>query len=309
MAHNPKYEGIIIIGTPRSGTTLLRRILNAHPNIACPGETNLFSACARFLHSESIAEGVEIGVLPGLGYAGFNENEVLQRLREFAFSFHREHAHQQGKSRWAEKTAFDSFYLEAIERFCGDHAYFICVQRHGLDVACSLQELCDKNGGYLSELHEYIKRYPRPLEAFGHVWVDLTEAIRQFAQRHPKNALVIRYEDLTADSAATMQTIAEFIGEEWQPQWLERAIQKPDNLGLGDWKTYSKSQIDTASVERWRNLSRATISMLGKICNPTLKACGYPLVEVIEERSSEEARRRYELGLMINAMRVSKKQP
>jgi len=305
MAPNSKYEGIVIIGTPRSGTTLLRRMINAHPNIACPGETNLFSACARFLHSESIAENVDIGVLSGLGYAGFSEDNILQNLREFAFDFHREYARKQGKPRWAEKTAFDSFYLDAIERLCGDQSYFLCVQRHGLDVACSLQELCDKNGGYLSELHQYIKRYPRPLEAFSHVWVDLTEAIHHFVKRHPKNALLIRYEDLTAEPLATMQSIAEFIGEDWAPQWLDTALQKRDNLGLGDWKTYSKSQVDTASVGRWQHLSKATISMLGKICNPTLKTCGYPLVDIIDEHSSEEARRRYELGLMINAMRTS----
>jgi hypothetical protein len=62
MSANPRHEGILLLGSPRSGTTLLRRLVDAHPNIACPGETNVFSSCGRFLRSERIAEGVRIGV-------------------------------------------------------------------------------------------------------------------------------------------------------------------------------------------------------------------------------------------------------
>src|SRR5262249_42673199 len=112
MAKRPAHDGIIVMGAPRSGTTLLRRILDAHPDIACPGETNLLAACARFLHSETIAEGVDIGVLAGLEFAGFAEDAVLEALREFAFGFHREYAKRQGKPRWACKTAFDVFYWD-----------------------------------------------------------------------------------------------------------------------------------------------------------------------------------------------------
>jgi len=297
MADAAAFDGIIVMGAPRSGTTLVRRILDAHPDIACPGETNLFAACARFLHSETIAEGVDVGVLSGLEFAGFDEASVLRALRELAFGFHREYAKRQGKSRWASKTAFDAFYWDAIERLCGEHAYFVCVQRHGLDVACSLKELCDTNGVYLGELHDYIKRYPRPLEAFCHAWVDVNRSMRGFLERHPRNAMLLKYEDLTSDPESATKAVASFVGVDWSPEWIAGAMQASGGVGLGDWKTYGKDTIDREGVGRWRALSEYTVSRMGRICNPMLEASGYPPVEVKEERSTAEARRRYELGL------------
>ena len=299
-------EGLIILGAPRSGTTLLRRLVDAHPNIACPGETNVFTACGRFLRSERIAAGVRVGVLDGLSYAGFTQEDVLARLRELAFSFHREYAQRQGKPRWASKTAFDAFYLDELEALCGAQVHFICIQRHGLDVACSLQELCDKNGGYLHELHDYVIRYPMILEAFAHAWVDRAQAIHAFAHRHPENSLLVRYEDLTGDTDATMTRIMSFVGEEWDAALTEHALEKRSDLGLGDWKTYARTAIDWSSVGRWKKLARDTVSQLGAICNPTLSLCGYEPIALDPEGDADAARRRYEVGLLLQGL---KRQP
>lgn len=291
-------DGMIVLGLPRSGTTLLRRLLDAHPNIACPGETHLLNAVARFLHKDELIEGASMGVLQGLSFAGFDEVEVLERLREFAFSFSRAQAHRQGKSRWAEKTALDVFYLDEIEQVFSGHVYQICVFRHGLDVACSNMELAEKNGGYIDEFHEYIKRHKRPLLAFCHAWVDLTNQLMEFADRHMETTTVYRYEDLVAEPEATLRALIEFVGEPWDYDILRRAMTESDNLGFGDWKTYSKQKIESSSVSRWKNLSPAMISRAGEIINPTLEKLGYEPLPVEADRGLEEVRRRYELGLM-----------
>ena len=44
---------------------------------ACPGETHLLGACARFLHEDKGAEGLSVGVLAGLRFAGFDTDDVL----------------------------------------------------------------------------------------------------------------------------------------------------------------------------------------------------------------------------------------
>ena len=300
MTTNP-LDGIIVLGVPRSGTTLLRRILDAHPNIACPGETHLLNAVARFLHSDDLIEGAQMGVLDGLSFAGFPEEEVLDQLREFVFSFQRTHARRQGKARWAEKTALDTFYLKEIEQVFSEHAYFICVFRHGLDVACSNLELAEKNGGYIDEFHDYIKQDKRPLIALCQAWVDLTTKLMEFADRHSENTTVYRYEDLVQAPEETMREVIEFVGETWDPEILQHAMSSGKNVGFGDWKTYAKKKIEQSSVNRWSSLSPAMVSCAGNVINPTLIQLGYDPLPIEEDRDSEEARRRYELGLLSQA--------
>ncbi len=309
MRTGKNAEGILVLGAPRSGTTLLRRLLDAHPRIACPPETNVFAACGRFLRSEKTADGVGIGVLEGLEYAGFPRDEVLARLREFAFSFHREYAKRRGKPRWAAKTAFDAFYLREIEALCGDRCAFLCIQRHGLDVACSIEELCEKNGGYLQELHSYVVRYPAVLEAFAHAWADLAGAIQAFATRHAANAFLIRYEDLVAEPDTTMARVMDFLGESWDPRLTHEALSTRESIGLGDWKTYGRSAVDASSVGRWKKLPTHAIAHLAEICNPVLELCGYEPVRVAVEEAPETARRRYQLGLMLQRLKGETRTP
>jgi protein-tyrosine sulfotransferase len=295
------YEGIIILGTPRSGTTLLRRLLDAHPAIACPAETCLFSACARFLHSEQVSNGLDFGVLTGLAFAGFQSDDVRERLREFAFAFKREHARRENKKRWAEKTAVDTFHIEKIEDLCGNKVQFICLVRHGLDVACSINDLSVRGYTYLSEIHEYVKRYPRPMEAFAHAWVDVNRSMLDFIERHPDNTLLLRYEDLVSRPAEIMQQVFDYLGEEWSDELLHTALARKENAGLGDWKTYYSTDIRCDSVDRWKSLPVSIASTLGQICNPLLETCGYDPVKIKQADTAAAARRRYQFSLLLGS--------
>lgn len=294
----PEFDGIIVLGFPRSGTTLLRRLLDAHPNIACPGETHLLNAVARFVHSDELIDGARMGVLDGLSFAGFPEHEVLERLREFAFSFARAQANRQGKSRWAEKTAIDVFHLDEIERVFAGHVYQVSVFRHGLDVACSNLELVEKNGCYLDELHEYVKLHKCPLLAFCHAWVDATAKLMEFSDRHAQHTVVYRYEDLVAEPEETLRQVIEFVGEHWDEKILAAAMESTSNVGFGDWKTYAKTKIERTSVRRWTHLSQRMIQGAAEILNPTLKQLGYEPLEGSDDRNAEETRRRYEVGVL-----------
>lgn len=297
-------QGILVLGAPRSGTTLLRRLLDAHPNIACPGETYLFGAAARFLRSDPTLGGLSMDVVSGLGFLGFDKARVLARLRDLVYGFHAEHAQRVGKPRWASKSATDAFYLDAIERLCGDSITYLCLVRHGLDVVTSLQDLTNENGAYLAELHGYIRDCPRPLEAFAKAWVDATQGLQSLVERRPGAALLVRYEDLVADADAEMARILKFLGEAATPDLVAKALGSHDSIGIGDWRTYRTTKIERASVERWRALPRPVIDSLAGIVNPTLVALGYDAIAVGVAENDADARRRYELGLLIGAARA-----
>lgn len=299
------HRGIVVLGMPRSGTTLLRRILDSHRAICAPGETFLLRATSRFLESEEIAFGIDYGVLGGLKPLGFAADDILGRLRALAFQFYDELARRAGKRRWAAKTAVDSFYVDAIERLCAGHVQFVCVVRHGLDVACSLKEFSDELQGYIAELRPYLQRHPRPLEAFAHAWVDVTKALTGLAERQAGDAIAIRYEDLVEDPDGTLARLFEFLGEDLDPDLPRRAFGNREVTGLGDWKTYATHEFKGESIGRWRSLPADMTARLAAIVNPTLADCGYDVVQEERKLSNDDAMRLYELAMMFKTARGS----
>lgn len=300
MSTGNETRGIIVLGAPRSGTTLVRRLINAHSNIASPGETCLFTACARFLHNEVVADGVEFGVLSGLAFAGVDEATVLDRLRNFAFETLRDIADSQGKKRWAEKTAVDIFHLPNIERLLGDSVQYVFVVRHGLDVACSMEEFSNRGFTYLAELHDFVKSHPRPLEAFAHAWVEACRAMQAFRADDPKRAYVIRYEELISDTESQLRSLFDFLGENVEDGIIDAAMQRPKSAGFGDWKSFSRKGIDGSSVQRWKSLPPNTLRRLADICNPTLDELGYEPVKTRAGDNQAAARRKYEFSLLLD---------
>ena len=296
-------RGIVILGHPRSGTTLLRRLLDGHSRIACPPETHLLSACARFLEAERTADGVDMGVLAGLNFAGFDDAEVLAKLRDFAFAFLADFARRQNKPRWAEKTAFDAFHIEAIERLCGDRVLYLGIVRHGLDVAISCKDFCDATGLYPKPLHDYIRLYAQPIEAFAHSWSEVNERLFAFAERHVESCLVCRYEDLVEDPQGTLADLLEFLGESFEPAMLERGLGNLDQLGFSDHKSYQAREVHKASTARWQSLPEPQVQHLAPLLNPLLEKCGYDRLESGAEITTEDARRRYAMSLMVHATR------
>jgi amino acid adenylation domain-containing protein len=296
--------GIVILGHPRSGTTLLRRLLDGHSRIACPPETHVLSACARFLHSEQTAHGVDMSVLSGLNFAGIPDELTLSRLREFAFSFLQQYAASQQKPRWAEKTAFDAFHIERIAQLCTEHTQFVCVVRHPLDVAISTKEFCDAMGMYPNVLHEYIKQYPQPIEAFAQSWLDVTRQFDTLRKGNPDTCMILRYEDLVASPDATLRNLLAFLGEDYEPRMVDRGLADSRQLGFGDHKSYSSTEIHRASIERWRTLPDFQVSSLAPQLNPVLAQFDYPPLCTLAKVDVADSRQRYLRNLDILSRRT-----
>jgi len=98
---------IFIVGCPRSGTTLLRLILDSHPSISAGPES-------RFLWG---IRAIEERNWPTLAGFGLDRAEWHDNVRSLFEAFHLRYAEHQGKIRWADKSPDYALMLDT-STFC-----------------------------------------------------------------------------------------------------------------------------------------------------------------------------------------------
>ena len=202
-----------ILSSVRSGSTLLRVLLNSHPLIHSPHELHL-----RHINVELDAEYAE----KALGEIGLDE----ERLRFLLWDrvLHRELS-ASGKQLLVNKTPNDVFIADAIMR-CWPDARFIFLLRHPLATARSRMEARKDKDTEARNL-EMVLRYANALE----------DARRRY------DGLTVRYEDLTADPERITREVCAFLGVPWEPRMLDYGEHDHGRFraGLGDWSDKIKS--------------------------------------------------------------------
>jgi hypothetical protein len=178
--------------------------------------------------------------------------------------------------------------------------------RHPLDVACSVRELSDKMEMYLPELHRYVVRHLSPMEAIANAWFEANTRMQLFLAEHPRDCLLVRYEDLTADPHGEVERLFAFLDEPGDVQALLKQVsERVDGVGLGDWKTYEEKTIARKSVGRHAALDPVVVNRLGAIVNPIMAALGYDPIELRPLPTGAAARRQYQLRRMAAALATS----
>lgn len=298
-----KNQPIFIIGCPRSGTTLLRRLFDAHSQISCPGESFVLRGAARFLASERVAEGIDYGPLGALSSLGFGRDEITDRLGRMVLSFHEDIAKAEDKPRAALKTAVDSFYLPEIHDIFGDQAKYLCLVRHGADVAMSLRDFSEKMEGFIDELLPFVQSHRRLLPAFGAAWAKVTADMLDLAEAFGDHVFAFHYEDLVAEPREVLQELFDFVEAPCDiDNLLADAFRPKEVRGLGDYKTFTTTGIETSSVGRWEGLPDRIKAELAPILNPTLARAGYAEIET-HWSGTDDGMRRHELAMMYQASR------
>src|SRR6185312_10265376 len=134
-----------IVGVGRSGTTLLRLMLDAHPQLAIPSETlflqELIKQTAtpeRFVDIAAASETWPNMAMSReeLSAAAAGASSLSDAIR----AFYRHYARRHGKTRWGDKTPYYRVSMTGIARLLPE-AHFIHVIRDGRDSALSYQEL------------------------------------------------------------------------------------------------------------------------------------------------------------------------
>jgi Sulfotransferase family len=196
----------------RSGSTLLRVLLDSHSKIHSPQE----------LHLRNLAVRVKTDyAAKALGEIGLDEEQLRFLLwdrllqRELAAA---------GKSILVNKTPNDVFVADLIAR-CWPDARFIYLLRHPGAIARSRQGTRPQDSP---------ERNARMVLRYG-------DAIEESRAARP--GMTIRYEELTADPRAATQRLCAFLEVPWEATMLDygRFDHGPMKPGLGDWKAKIKS--------------------------------------------------------------------
>jgi hypothetical protein len=183
---------IFIVGCARSGTTLLRMILDSHPRISCGEET-------KFLTDLEPILGTHWHLLAAYR---FDRAWWLDRIREMYGGFQAAYLEKRGKARWAEKTPGYTLHLPFVEELFPD-AQYVHIIRDGRDVVASYRD----RWGYRSGVR-----------AANSVWAQYVRTARDFGSHLPRERYhELRYEALVAETEPTVRALFAFLGEEWDP--------------------------------------------------------------------------------------------
>ena len=212
---------IFIFGSTRSGTSLLSRIIGAHPEIAIPYESHLYNTFYPWLkyygdlnsakNRERLVDDILSTDVMNDWYPRPDRKLALEAIDRFDF-----HgvvnglmlAWTQGerKQRWGEKTPGHIFYWREILSGFPD-AQVIHIVRDGRDVALSLKQA---------------RFGPKHIYHLAKRWVNYLEMVDELKATLDENSFFeVHYEDLLSETEQVVQNICRFLGEDFAPEMLE----------------------------------------------------------------------------------------
>lgn len=282
---NSPRSGFVLCAA-RSGSTLLRLILDGHPEIACPPETNLVEVFSRI--------GFTVAA------AGEPSNATTQTTilcRDVADRILGAYAQQRGKTMWVDKSLPSVLFGDLLAKIYPE-GRFICLYRGCADTVASLHESCSWSYESMGVL-PWVEASPGNLvQALTRYWIDRVALLQKFEEAHSDLALRVRYEDLVAQPAESVARILGFLGVAVDDAVVQAALAfRPESSTVipGDVKVRFSRGIDPSSVGRGWSVP---IDMLTEdlrpgerpIPKPRLSALAEP--EAIHERSGRPAHRR-----------------
>jgi Sulfotransferase family len=276
----PDSRPIFLIGNPRSGTSLLRSVLNAHPNIVIAPECGF----AHWLHSKYKTWG-EIDAQNRISISQYTKDLINSRkfktweisestlrnaieatapknysnLTEMVYKLYKS-VHKLHALRWGDKNNYYINHISLLHEIF-PKAVYLYIIRDPRDVACSYLNLAHKNVN-----SPYYPELPTQLSEIVDEWIINNNAATTSFQQLPYSTFYsFKYEDLVTDTQNTVKSICTFLNEEYDPSMLvpekqKRAVEPQE---LMYWKEKLMTPISTSSVGRYKtDLSTAQIDLV-----------------------------------------------
>jgi hypothetical protein len=276
-----------IVGVMRSGTTLLRLMLDAHPQLTITPETKFLEAVVEATKDGGASADDAIApMVASTRWADFHldEDAFRERLRSAEpldpstalRTLYDAYAERIGKPRWGDKTPGHAKRMGRIARALPE-AHFVHLIRDGRDVAVSRRRRATD---------------PAPVAKHAKRWQARIRSTRRRAQR-VDHYLEERYEELVRDPEPVLRRICGFIELDYDPAMLnyhehaaERLQEIANPLGgkSGEWRLQAHAlAAEPPQPERigaWREtMSREEIAEFESAAGEMLRELGYEVSE------------------------------
>jgi hypothetical protein len=260
-----------VVGAPRSGTTLVRAVLSAHPRIFVPPETKFFlwhepprSADAWPAYLERLLASEDWAIQALDTEASRRRIDATDHDAKSVFlTILSMHAEQTGKPRIGEKTTNHSRHVERLHVLF-PAAKFIFVCRDPRDVIASQMGMPWQRWSHLDRARKCSKI--------------MGEALRLERAMPAEIFTIVRYEALTRDPESEARRLCEFLGEDFDESML-RFHERPDtgiNEREPDWITRTMRPISANSVGSYsRRLAPRQVAGIERVFGPLLEKLGY----------------------------------
>jgi len=273
---------IFMIGTQRSGSNLLRLMLNQLPDIAAPHPPHILqrmkplekgygdlSKDANFkLLVDDVCKLVELNPVPWEGVK-LDRKDIAARCRNHsvvaAFGAVYDAMADQGKAKsWCCKSLQNINYLSDLEAYYGDEARYIYLYRDGRDVAVSFRK------AVVGEKHPY---------HIGKEWSATQRiALTQRKQIDAKRFFNLSYETLTGSPEKAMRGLCEFLGVTYTPEMLnfhESSEAKSAAKSSELWSNVVKPVMADNSNKFLKEMSEEDVRTFELVAGDVLDALGY----------------------------------
>ncbi|MFP4521878.1 MAG: sulfotransferase family protein [Fibrobacterota bacterium] len=248
MSDNLKtYPPLFIGGAGRSGTTLLRVMIDSHPEIACGPEIKIFGQTASLWKMAVNSQVKNI-----LGEYGLSKDEIDANFRNFCFSFIEKFRKSKGASMWAEKTPTNISHLPFfMEVFPGSR--FIHMIRDGRDVVSSLikQEWTTLTPSGKSEKIWYTKDIVHASIYWKKVNIDAIKFISDNPSYQSRYMRVF-YEDLVNNPEKILNNICDFLNIDFSEEMLNYHDQEHSFNAHESSTAQVRKPLNTSSIGRWK---------------------------------------------------------
>jgi hypothetical protein len=266
---NPAF----IISCERSGSTVLRYIIDTHPDITSPGELHLGQLCGDLYRTISRTAGEASNITD----VAEKHTMIKTEVRRIISGLMNSYTETKKKHIWCEKTTMNLDYIDQLVNIFPD-ARYICLYRHSMDMIHS----CIEAGhfGFLPEHVEYVHKNPGNIvSVMAQRWVDKTRELLAFERRYASQCFRIKYESFILDPASTLEPLFRFLGVKWDATLLDAVFSMPHDQGDGDSKVRFATQLYNTSIGKGSTISRSYLpEYLLTEMNALLDELGYPVV-------------------------------